>query len=517
MIIKEIKNIILTSQFQFISVVAIVICSISVYISMEDYKVRLNNYNTIVQHNEQEIKKVHVFSYLRPIVAKQPEVMSIFCKGGEGEMGAYVEISPFNVPVELKNEINYNSYLSTNFEFDFNNIIAILLSLLALLISFNLISDEHEKGTLKLMLSNFVPRWKIIGAKLLASHLTISMTLILTFLIGIIILLFSPFVSLTSADILRIILIFLMYEIYLFVFIAIGSFVSILTKRTSVSLILCLFIWLFNIVIIPNGAVFFVESTVSEKDYFTSQKKIEVLKKEAEERKNEWLSKNPIPPKEYRIGYINFNNSEKKYIIRGVHPRYIHWCENYFGFLNDLNIEYANKIYQYEKLNSNFEDKQRKLSDRISMLSLYHILNTVVENISRTSWNDYENYLRSAQNYRNALITYIKNKKGFSSRKWFTDDPPDSEPWVPEPENFDISNLDKDMRIKQKAYMATKLYNNLESRRLNLNDMLQFSEIPLRTDQSFGNVLLQFMLLIIYTGLLIFFIIIIFNNYNLIS
>ena len=60
---------------------------------------------------------------------------------------------------------------------DWGNIISIVLSLVAILFTFDAISSEKEHGTLRLTLSNSISRGAVLVSKFLAALLTISIPL----------------------------------------------------------------------------------------------------------------------------------------------------------------------------------------------------------------------------------------------------------------------------------------------------------------------------------------------------
>jgi ABC-type transport system involved in multi-copper enzyme maturation permease subunit len=514
LLFKEIKNTIATFKFQFVTILAVLISTVYLYIGLNEYKAKVENFNLVVQKNEETLRNINVYSFLKPTIANPPRVLSIFCKGSENGMGASIKINPFEIPIESKKEITHNNYLASSFDFDFNNVITVLFSLLALLISFNCISEEHEKGTLKLLLSNFIPKSKIIIAKIIACQWSISIPLLLIFFIAFIMLLTSPLVLLNADDILRIITIFIFYEIYIISFILIGSLISILTKKSSVALILCLFIWLFNIVIIPNGSIFIAESLTTKRSKLEINKEKETKNGDTDMLINKWREQNPMPGQEYAFGYINFNDIEKTYITRGVHPVFINWCEKRFGFINDLYIKNADKMYDLDKTNTDGEKKQAILCDRMASFSITYLLNTIIENFAGTSWNDQDQFLKNAQQYRMNLISYINNNNGFSSRRWFTDDSPNDEPWVTDPLHFNINALNNDMQVQYKAYYATKICDVLPERKLKLEGMPTFKNISISYFSSYLNVLFRSILVIFYCGFLLFFILTVFNRHS---
>ncbi|NOU18126.1 MAG: ABC transporter permease [Bacteroidales bacterium] len=514
---KEIKNTIITFQFQFITILSVLICSAYIYIGLKEYETRLENYNILKLKSKEEVDNINVFSQLQPLVASQPKVFSIICNGTMGAKGSYLRISPFSVPSKLNNEITYNPYINSGFQFDFNKVVAVLLSLLAILISFNMTSEEQEKGTLKLTLSSFVPKRKIIMAKLLACQIAISITLLAIFFILFLILLFSPSVSLNIDFFFRIVLIFLFYQVYLFTFILIGGLFSILTKRSSTSLIINLFVWLLFTIVIPYGVIFISESVSGNEKMDGYNTQIMALENDANRKLNEWNKTHPKPGPAYTFGYVEFNERDNYFITRGVRQEFFDWCETYFTYRNSLMIDKAEKEYEIEKNILLYKENRRKLNERLLSLSVTNQLSVIVENLCNTSFFDYESYINDLKIYRTTLLSYIESKKGFSSRRWFTDDQTGQDAWVKDPEKFDPNILANDRNIGYKAYLAINVQKDLPERKLNLKDVPVFQNSKISISKSFKNSLFESNFLILFNALLFFLILVLFNKYYVIS
>lgn len=132
---------------------------------------------------------------------------------------------------------------------------AIVLSLLAILFTYDAIVGERERGTLKLSLSNRVPRDRLILGKTIGGFISLMVPLVIPFVIGLVMLLVYPDLSFTAGDWIRMGLIFLLFILYLSVFFTLGLLVSTLTGRSSSSLFILLFAWVTFIFVIPKVAV----------------------------------------------------------------------------------------------------------------------------------------------------------------------------------------------------------------------------------------------------------------------
>ncbi len=137
---------------------------------------------------------------------------------------------------------------------DFVYIINVVLSLLAILFAFDTISGEKEQQTLKLMLTNSLPRDIILIGKWVGGTLSILVPFIFSFMIGTLTLLVRPNIELTSDAGTRIMIILGLSMLYIAVFYLIGLVCSTFAARSSTALITSLFVWVFFVLVVPNIA-----------------------------------------------------------------------------------------------------------------------------------------------------------------------------------------------------------------------------------------------------------------------
>ncbi len=135
---------------------------------------------------------------------------------------------------------------------DWGFIIAYILSLIAILFTFDSISGERERGTLRLMLSNSIPRQTVLIGKFLGAFISISIPFTLAALINLLVISTSPHLHLTAQAWGRLAIIFCIALLYTSLFLALGLLVSARAQRSAVSLVILLFTWVTFVVFIPN-------------------------------------------------------------------------------------------------------------------------------------------------------------------------------------------------------------------------------------------------------------------------
>jgi ABC-type transport system involved in multi-copper enzyme maturation permease subunit len=138
---------------------------------------------------------------------------------------------------------------------DLTFIAGVVLSLMALMMSFDALSGEKVKGTLKLVLSNPVSRASIVLGKWLGLTLVILVPLSVGLIISLLLFFGITGVGLSGGNWIALGLQF--GEIFLFVglFTAIGITISAFTSTPTRSIFVCLIVWGLLAFIIPQGSL----------------------------------------------------------------------------------------------------------------------------------------------------------------------------------------------------------------------------------------------------------------------
>ncbi|MDE0397133.1 MAG: ABC transporter permease subunit [Candidatus Poribacteria bacterium] len=135
---------------------------------------------------------------------------------------------------------------------DWAFIIAYVLSLIALLFTFDSIAGEREHGTLRLMLANSVPRHTLLIGKFLGALISVSIPFTLAALMNLLMISTSSTVHLNMEVWGRLGVIFFIAFLYTCFFVAFGLLVSARVQRSAVSLVILLLIWVTFVVFMPS-------------------------------------------------------------------------------------------------------------------------------------------------------------------------------------------------------------------------------------------------------------------------
>ena len=105
---------------------------------------------------------------------------------------------------------------------DWNTIVSIVLSLIAILFTFDAISSDRERGTLRLTLSNSVSRGTVLVSKFLAALLTISIPFLIAAFINLFLLYTSGSIPLGPSECGRLGVVVFIAFVYVSIFLGLG-------------------------------------------------------------------------------------------------------------------------------------------------------------------------------------------------------------------------------------------------------------------------------------------------------
>jgi ABC-type transport system involved in multi-copper enzyme maturation permease subunit len=186
---------------------------------------------------------------------REPSRMSIFVKGVDSTIGKAAKVGEDPEIVLRDSRFGLNPVFAIFGELDLAFIVKMILSLFALLFSYNAISGERELGTLKQVFSNSIGKVSYIIGKTIGGLITLLVPFIVPMLLSLLMLMVFFNVSFSGEEWGRIGLMTLVFFLYLAVFYMAGMMMSALTRNSFVSFLLCLFIWVLSVAIIPKAAV----------------------------------------------------------------------------------------------------------------------------------------------------------------------------------------------------------------------------------------------------------------------
>lgn len=331
----------------------VVIIPFTVIISVDDYLNKMKVYETEYKAAENDLKSQRVWSFVRPTVVEKPAPLSIFSNGIKDNIGNKVKISFDTYPLFPTGHTSTrdNPLLNAFFSIDFSRVIAILISLLALVFAYDTFTKEKEEGTMKLSFTGQVSRISFFFGKLCGLLLTLLPILFFCYLLACIIVLVNAEISFSGSDWIGIMLLFLASIVYMLVFILIGMFISSLVKSSSSAIIISLLSWVFFLFLIPSISIYLVQTLAKTQLYDNVKSAIDEYDREFE---NEIGAKHAEFYQEFGLvtgfaWYINgsdFDNGVEMYgIFNIMYDKYL----KLNPWWSRVALEYADKKWNIQK------------------------------------------------------------------------------------------------------------------------------------------------------------------------
>ncbi|MHC4205439.1 MAG: ABC transporter permease [Planctomycetota bacterium] len=412
---KEFLLNLMTFKFAVGSVACVVLTAVFMPLLAADYRQRLETYNRNVADNEAELREAVVYRNIRHTIYRPPAVFSAFSAGLEKQLAGSAKIELEKVPELSVTQRGGNPYMPILAVFDQSLIFKIIISILALLVAYDTVSGEREQGTLKLMLSDPIARHQVLLGKLLAGLITLSVPVTITFVIGLVVLLSYPMVALSGSDWYRIGLMFVASLAFTAVMYQFGLLFSSLARRSAISMVLGLFIWIVFAIVIPNASV----HLATQFHPLESQEKRESRMMSIEEDLASELSNVKVDSSGSII------TSDERDAFGGYYAkrRDIYWL-NAERKLNALTIpiklRYADKSLGIEQRNLNSFFAQRGLARSLSRVSPISTYENVMAILAGTDISSFDYFINLVRIHRNEVVEYIRSRTdNFSSASFF--------------------------------------------------------------------------------------------------
>jgi len=281
---REILEYLKSTKFLIGLGITLALAAGSTVINVQNYKGRLQDYQTAMQEMKSDRFYIHLY---RP-----PQVLSTLIQGKDASLGNSITITYMGIPARTSGYMGEGrsqpQRLVSGFEaIDFAFVVRVVLSLMVVFIAYNAVSEEKSTGTLKLILSNSVPRDQLLLGKLLGGWFVIIGSLILAALMSLLLVLSHSFIAFASSEWIRVLVFIGLSALYLTVFYGLSLFVSVLVDRPSVALMILLQAWVLLIVIYPNLGVIAAENLfkLPSKQQLDRQKEAAFQPYEAEYKK----------------------------------------------------------------------------------------------------------------------------------------------------------------------------------------------------------------------------------------
>ncbi|MBA7711273.1 hypothetical protein ES703_120229 [subsurface metagenome] len=397
---KEIQDMIMSPRFVFTFLLCTILILLSIYTGINNYQAEQKEYSAAVALNRKNLESQQTYGTLAGLgtkINRKPQVLSTVVNGVQEAVGRVATVNIAYDPSMIDSKYSSSPIFAIFGALDLIFIVKIVLSLFAILFTYDAIVGEKERGTLKLALSNRIPRDRLILGKAIGGFISLLIPLVIPVVLGLLILMIYPNISLSGDDWLRLGIICVMFLLYLSVFFTLGLFVSARTSRSSTSFLLLLFIWVTFVTIIPKAAIMIagqinpipsVHEITAQKDAYLQE-----IQKEAIAEQTQYFKDNPRPKEPDKIA--KWNEELKK------------WAEDFQQRLTGK-IDERNAAIERD-----YQTKmrwQQRLAVNLSRISPASALMFASMSLARTGINEHERFLNSVKIYKPIFTKWINQK-----------------------------------------------------------------------------------------------------------
>jgi ABC-type transport system involved in multi-copper enzyme maturation permease subunit len=433
---KEIAETMLGFRFAIATLLCVVLIPLGMYVSRKDYEHCLASYQRELQTYRQRYGTPReVLSNMEAQGFRPPSVLSIFASGLDPFMPDKVFTSQSGLFRTVKESGNDNpqSLLFGKADFLFN--VMFIISLAALIFTFNSISGEKERGTLRLMIAHSIPRSRILLSKIVGKYVVLLVPFMISVFIALLILDASPVVSIGSPRVWPALLIILVVTgLFIFGMVSLGVCISTFTTHSMGSIVLLFFVWAMFIIGIPRMSPMIAESIypVESGSVFSFRKRMvcDDIEKQFEQIKKEtidpkWKAEQEPLDKATMLKSIEIAERER---AEGKEPS--------FKAVEELNRKYNERRREIEakyepQIQRLFDECQRRIGTelnrieqdyrnrrniqfsiamnlaRISPVSCYAF---IVSGLSGTGVGEPDNFVNNAQGFQDQIKQILYDK-----------------------------------------------------------------------------------------------------------
>ncbi|MGB2865253.1 MAG: ABC transporter permease subunit, partial [Sedimentisphaerales bacterium] len=228
-IAREFLNNILNLRFMIGLVLCLIITVACTIILSHDYRQELADYNIRVNLQDDFLRNYATRGAMMQLIPQQkpPERCRPLIIGISGD--------------ENSESFDDNPLPILFPHLDFLFIVTIIMSLLALLFSYDTITGERQRGTLRLVIANSISRTIILFGKLVGGAASLLVPFILSLLVGVLYINLNPNIQWDGLAWVELVLLTAASVTFIMLFYLLGLMVSAFSRYSATSILSCLF------------------------------------------------------------------------------------------------------------------------------------------------------------------------------------------------------------------------------------------------------------------------------------
>ena len=395
---KEIMHHILSVRFGALLLMCALLIPLTLSINHRRYSQNLTDYQESVKRTRTEAEE-------NPPSASDPNVevskfflkptpLSVFANGLEEALPTYLGMTRNGVR-QGSAGVSQASVAYALGNLDFLFIVGTVFSLLALLFTFDAVAGEKEAGTLRINLSNPLPRDVFLWSKLIGGYIVFVVPFLVSFLLGLLLIVWQgfPLGELTVA--LPVLGLTLVSLLYIAVFFAIGVVISTYLDNSKTALIVAFTFWVFAVLIAPRGAFVVAKLVAPTRNQQAVYMEKTALRNNLTKDKEEKLSEKMA---------LAFANSEGNMSINLSDPETRKRMDNLRGPIDEqFRLEFQNQAGKIDRDYQREKDRQEQIGEMLSRIAPTSSLTYFAMNLTQTGKLKRDTYFETGERYYDQL------------------------------------------------------------------------------------------------------------------
>jgi ABC-type transport system involved in multi-copper enzyme maturation permease subunit len=390
----------------FLTVSCVIILTYDYKKELEDYNYRISIQNDFLEKYAHTNRMGSLIQVQKPPEKFRPLIIGI---SKDAELGSFDD-NPLSVLFP---------------PLDFLFIITIIVSLMAIMFSYDSISGEREQGTLKLMASYSHSRAKILFSKWIGGLLSLLVPFSLSLLIGGIFIAIHPAIFWDISDWASFALLLLTSIIFTSIFYLLGLMVSSFTNFSSTSIITSLFLWVLFILVVPNISPYISAQLYRIPSVNKIEREVNRLLGIERDELGRTLSRAVTQKYKEKYGnlfgeYISMNKAsleqrlKKDETLKTMHETYRKEFNDAWSEANRIQGEKAEKIRK--ELDSK-SAKQNIIAKNLACISPYSNFMYIATDLTGTGLHGLDYFERFSGQYYITFHEYLSKKTREASQK----------------------------------------------------------------------------------------------------
>jgi len=393
---KEIRELIGSTKFAITFGATALLILLAFYSGARNYQVSVAQYEAAKREDIRQLEGVTDWSNVRQRrVMLPPQPLAALVTGVANDIGRTVEVQGRGELTPEDSRYGDEPVFAVFRFLDFDFVVQVVLSLFAILLAYDSVSGEKERGTLKLSFANAIPRARYLFGKIAGSLIGLLAPLLVAILLGCLVIPVLG-VHLVADEWVRLALIVLAGLLYASAFCTLSVMISSFTQKSATSFLVLLVVWISCVLIVPRTSVLLAGKAVDvpSAEYLAAQKSRFSRQTWSEDRQKMSNFK-PSPEAKGEEMFKEFNKFMSK-----------------LGEERDLKMkDFASRLNEARQ---NRMDAQLRLSLGIARVSPAATFSLAAMGLAGTSIELKQHYRKEAEGYQAAFAGFIREKTGMN-------------------------------------------------------------------------------------------------------